>query len=1152
MKDTTMTDAKAASPAESTRGFWALIVTQFQGAFSDNTLKWLAISMVTSMSLPKDRRDLLVAVIGGLFAVPFILFSMTGGYLADRFSKRTVVLGVKCFEILVMAGALAGLAAANLWLTLGCVFLMGVHSAIFGPSKYGLLTELIPDRQLSWGNGVLEFGTFIAIIGGTVAGGWLFEKLALHLSWAGIILIALAVAGLLTGLGITKVPAAHPAKKFNVNFIGDLWAQIRVIRRDRVLLLAVVGNTYFFGVAALLQFIIVVYTSDTLGIQSPAMTGYLQAATAIGIGLGSFAAGALSGGRIERGLIPLGALGLTVLAAALGNSHLNYGAVAALLAVLGFFGGFFIVPISALLQHQPAREEKGAVLGAANLISFIGIFLASGIYYLLTEICHLTPPEMFWVVAAAAAVATVYVWMLLPGSLLRFVIRKLSRLFFKFTFIGRDHVPEKGGALLVCNHVSFADAVLVGLGANRPVRFLMYKGIHDKFWVKPFARALGAIPVSSGQRPREMLKALATATEAIKNGELVCIFAEGEITRTGLLLPFRRGFERIMQGLDAPIIPVALDNVIGGPMSYKHAKFVPLLRLRRRHPVTVNFGRPMPAASTPFAVREAVEGLITEAWPQRRAHLETLPRTFVRTGRARSRQFAMADPLSGKLTFGGALTKSVFLARRLRTVWQGQGMVGIFLPPGIPGALVNHAAFLCGKVPVNLNYTLSEGTIAACAQQCGLKTVITSRKFLEKLKLTPPGEIICLEDLAAKPGPGEKIAALLFAKFAPFGVLTRWLGTEKAVTLDDPATVIFSSGSTGEPKGAIISQYNLMSNIAQCDLVFELASGERILGILPFFHSFGFAITLGLPAVLGSGVVFHPNPLDGKTVGALVREYSVTVLLATPTFLQIYLRSIPPEDFGSLKLVVTGAEKLPQPLAAAFEEFFGIRPFEGYGCTECSPVVACNTFDYRAAGFRQVGAKRGYIGHPLPGMSIRIADAGDPWADRPLPPGQAGLLLVRGPNIMQGYIAQPALTAAALRDGWYCTGDMAVRGEDGFLQITGRLSRFSKIGGEMVPHIKIEETLQTLQGGAELNFVVTAVPDEKKGERLVVLHRLPEAELAACLEKFAACELPNLWKPRADAFCHLDSFPLLGTGKLDLRRVRQLAEEFCATTGEGK
>ena len=1135
---------------EFSRGFWALIVTQFQGAFSDNTLKWLVITLVMQMSLPESERKQLVGVIGALFALPFILFSMAGGYLADRFSKRTVTSGVKVFEIFVMLLALYGLSSGHLYVTLTCVFLMGVHSAIFGPSKYGLLPEILPDSKLSWGNGVLELTTFIAIIGGTVAGGWLCKLFGQQLGWAGIILIGLAVVGLVTSRGITNIPAANPAKKFEPLFFVDLWKQIQVIRRDRTLLMAVVGNTYFFAIAALMQFIIVVYASDTLHITSPEMTGYLQAATAIGIGLGSFAAGGLSAGRIERGLIPLGALGLTIFAVLLGKSGLSFGMVATELAGLGFFGGFFIVPISALLQHQPKPEEKGAILAAANLLSFVGIFLASGVYSLLAVVFKITPPHMFLVIAAAALAATIYVWVLLPGSRLRFVIRRLSWIFFRFTFIGRDNVPAKGGALLVCNHVSFADAVMVGLGCGRPVRFLMYKGIYEKWWVRPFAKALGAIPVAAEQRPRELLKALQAASDAIKQGELVCIFAEGQITRTGLLLPFRRGFERIMEGLEAPVIPVALDNVIGGPLSYKHAKFIRLLGAHLSHPVTVSFGKPLAANVTPFAVREAVEELLVDAWSHRRAHMDTLPRAFVRTCRRQPRTFAMTDPFSGKINFGTALTKTVFLAGRLQTVWRGQSMVGIFLPPGVPGALVNHAAFLCGKVPVNLNYTLSEKTIAECARQCGLKTVITSRKFLEKIKLTPPGDIIYLEDLAAKPTPGEKLKALLLAKFAPFSVLTRQVGCERPVTLDDPATVIFSSGSTGEPKGALISEFNLMANIAQCDVVFSLASGERILGILPFFHSFGFTVTLALPAVLGSGLVFNPSPLDGKAVGTLVREHNVTVLLATPTFLQIYLRSLPPEDFGSLKLVVTGAEKLPDRIATAFEDHFGIRPFEGYGCTECSPAVSVNTLDYRAAGFRQVGGKRGKVGHPFPGMAVRIADAGDPWGASPLPPGQAGLLLVRGPNIMQGYIGQPKLTADALHDGWYCTGDMAMRDEDGFLQITGRLSRFSKIGGEMVPHIKIEETLNELVAGAEQMFVVTAVPDEKKGERIVVLHRLADAELAGCLEKFAACDLPNLWKPRADAFCRVDGFPLLGTGKLDLRRVRQLATDFCALTPE--
>jgi acyl-[acyl-carrier-protein]-phospholipid O-acyltransferase/long-chain-fatty-acid--[acyl-carrier-protein] ligase len=397
----------------------------------------------------------------------------------------------------------------------------------------------------------------------------------------------------------------------------------------------------------------------------------------------------------------------------------------------------------------------------------------------------------------------------------------------------------------------------------------------------------------------------------------------------------------------------------------------------------------------------------------------------------------------------------------------------------------------------------------------------------------------------------------------PVKFLERVLGSRKCTTgrsdaeMDGLLTVIFSSGSTGEPKGVMLSHYNVGSNIEQLEQVFGLNRADTVLGILPFFHSFGFTGTLCLPAVLGVGVVYHPNPLDAKSIGTLVRDYAVTFLLATPTFLQFYRRGCAPEDFGSLRVVMTGAEKLPERLASAFEEQFGVRPLEGYGCTECAPAVAVNTHDFRSAGFRQVGGKRGKIGHPLPGISVRIVD---PETLQPVSLGEAGLLLVRGPNVMLGYLGKPEMTAEVLvscpetgqssamdrlpSERWYITGDIAALDEDGFLQITDRLSRFSKIGGEMVPHIKVEEALHEWAGSTDQTFVVAGVPDEKKGERLVVLHRLSEAELQVCIQRLSQSDLPNLWKPRADQFFRVDAFPYLGTGKLDLRKVKDLASQL--------
>ncbi|HEV2452822.1 MAG TPA: AMP-binding protein, partial [Verrucomicrobiae bacterium] len=501
-----------------------------------------------------------------------------------------------------------------------------------------------------------------------------------------------------------------------------------------------------------------------------------------------------------------------------------------------------------------------------------------------------------------------------------------------------------------------------------------------------------------------------------------------------------------------------------------------------------------------------------------------------------------------KVSRNSALSRTIFLARRLRRAWEGQERVGLLLPPSVPGALANFAAMLMGKVPVNLNYTVSESALESCIHQCQIKTVLTSKAFLEKVKLKVPAETLYIEDIAAKPGAFEILSAAFAATLFPVGMLERWLGRAKKGSLDDVATIIFSSGSTGVPKGVLLSHYNIASNIEQLEQVFAFKSADGVVGILPFFHSFGFTGTLCLPAVLGIRAVYHPNPLDPKSIGQLVHHHGLTFLLATPTFLQFYIRGCTPEMFGSVRLVMTGAEKLPDRLASAFEEHFGIRPLEGYGCSECSPAVAVNTLDFRAAGFRQVGGKHGRIGHPLPGVAVRIVD---PDTLAPVSNGQSGLLLVRGPNIMQGYLGQPAKTAEVLRDGWYVTGDIANQDEDGFLQITDRLSRFSKIGGEMVPHIKVEEKLHEMAGATEQTFVVAGVPDNKKGERLVVLHRLPADQLAGCLERLAQCDLPNIWKPRPDQFFRVEKFPYLGTGKLDLREVRKTAEKFSVVEANG-
>ena len=1121
------------------RGFWSLIATQFQAAFNDNALKFLVIYIVVGMNFPQRQRDLLVLIVGALFALPFIFFSMAGGYFADRYSKRSVTIGTRFLELGVMLFFIAGLALRNLPMECAGVFLISAEAALFGPSKYGLLPELLPESRLSWGNGIIELGTFVASVGAMMAAGYLAQRFHGREAVAGFLLLAFTCIGLATSWGISRVPPADPAKAFRGNPLGDLGAQLKIIRADRILGWAVLGNTYLFFLAALLQLTIVIYGHDELRIDET-HTSYLQAAVGIGIGLGSAAAGYLSGGKIEYGLIPLGALGMTVFGALLYGPHLTLVTAGTHLALLGFFGGLFAVPLGALIQHRPRPEQKGGVIAAANLLSFIGIFIAAGAYYFSASVLHQTPRGIFLDGALLTLVTSAYAIYLLPDSLVRLALWIATHTVYRIRVEGRENIPEAGGALFVANHMSFVDALLLTASTDRSIRFLMYTGIYDLPWVKPFAKMIRAIPISSESRPREMLRSLREATDAIRSGEVVCIFAEGQITRIGQLLPFRRGMERIMKGVDAPIVPVNLDGVWGSIFSFERGRFLWKMPRLIPYPVTVSFGAPMPPETPPYEVRRAVQQLQTEAYRHHKARLHTLHCSLIRTAHRNPFRFAMADKRRLRMNWGSVLLGSILLARRLRRTWEGQEMVGILLPPSVPGALVNYAAMLAGKIPVNLNYTSSDETLASCAAQCKLQTVVTTQPLLDRIALHVPGKTILLEEAAAAPSLGERLLALLLS-FVPSARLERILSGANNKALDDLATVIFSSGSTGEPKGVMLTHYNIASNIEQAGQAFMLDREDCLLGVLPFFHSFGFTVTLWMPAVLGVSAVYHPSPLDLAAVGELVRDYRVTFLLATPTFLQAYTRRCAPEDFGSLEFVVVGAEKLPERLAVAFEDRFGIRPLEGYGATECSPVVAVNTRDFRAPGFRQVGAKRGRIGHPLPGISVRIVD---PDTRQPLPLGTPGLLLVRGPNVMQGYLGKPEKTAEVLDNGWYVTGDIAAEDEDGFLTITDRLNRFSKIGGEMVPHIKIEESLHELAGTSEQRFAVAAVPDGKKGERLVVLHTLPPEELAAVLENLPQAGLPNLWTPRPSQFFFVEELPHLGTGKLDLRRIRELALEF--------
>lgn len=729
--------------------------------------------------------------------------------------------------------------------------------------------------------------------------------------------------------------------------------------------------------------------------------------------------------------------------------------------------------------------------------------------------------------------------------LLRAFLAIVTHTLYRVRVVGRERIPATGAVLLTPNHVSFVDALFLLRTVGRPIRFLVDASYFHHPFLHPFMEALGCLPVSAGGGPRQILRALRDAGEHLDRGEVVCIFPEGQLTRTGLLLPFRRGMARIVKGRDAVVLPVHLDRVWGSIFSREGGRYLFKRPKRIPYPITVAFGHPLPADTPVGDVRRAVQDLGVEAWMERKPDRESLGRVALRALRRRGAELAMADATRPFVSGTDALVGAIAIARALRRDWAGQERVGVLLPPSVGGALVNVAAAVAGRTVVNLNYTAGAGGMASAARQAGLTTVVTSRAFLERGKIEPPPgvRLIPLEDLRTKIGAVAKASAWVLARCAPKAWIERSCGMERRPGMDDVATVIFSSGSTGEPKGVLLSHFNIDSNVEALAQAFRVEPTDRFLGILPLFHSFG-TLTLWFSIAQSVPVVFHPSPLDAPAIGDLVERHHVTLLLATPTFLQLYMRRCTPGQFGSVRVVITGAEKLQPALADAFEDAFGVRPLEGYGATECAPVIAVSVPDFRAPGFFQPGSRRGSVGQPLPGVSVRVVH---PDTGERLAIGERGMLLVRGPNVMRGYLGRDDLTQSALRDGWYVTGDIAFVDDDGFLHITDRLARFSKIGGEMVPHGRVEEALHAALGDAAPPgvqvFAVTGVPDERKGERLAVVHTLTDAQVDAALARLPAQGLPNLYLPRRQDFVRTAALPVLGTGKLDLRAVKKLAQD---------
>jgi acyl-[acyl-carrier-protein]-phospholipid O-acyltransferase/long-chain-fatty-acid--[acyl-carrier-protein] ligase len=1161
-----------AEPGDGRGGLWSvsfvgLVVTQFLVALNDNMFRWLVIPVGKDLlgpgSAETSQASSAVALTAGLacFVLPFVVLAAPAGYLADRFSKRSVMIGCKVAEVVIMIlGMVTILNGAIYWMFI-VLFLMGGQSAIFSPSKYGSIPEIVRPDRISAANGVIGMTTMAAIILGTVAGNHLYVLTTpaaaakmlpgTHRWWiSAAALIGVATTGVAASLFIGRLRAANPKRSFPVNPFGETFRDLRALSAKRALLLASLGSAYFWSLGALAQVDIDQFAQFHLKV-SQDYVGYLLGLLFIGIGLGSVLAGIWSGGRVELGLVPLGAAGIAACAILVstvpkGVEHTissGYYWTCVWLFTLGCTAGLYDIPLMAFLQDRSPKPSRGAILAANNFLTFSGMLVASAVFWLMAHQWQWSPRGMFLAAGLVTVPVCLLIGWLVLDRILYLVGKSLFRVFYRVRLRGLENVPKEGGALLVPNHITWIDGLLLVGFCPRPVRLVADPDYFSHWLIRRLARDFGVISISPGRR--SVIRSIRNAREALRQGDLVCVFPEGGLSRTGQIHAFRPGFLTILKGTGAPVIPVHLGGLWGSVFSFERGKFFWKWPRRLPYPVSIRFGRPIHAPTGPQQVRLEVQELEMEAIREERRKKMPL-RAFLRTARRSRRRAKVADSAGAEpagLSGGALLVRTLILRRILRreVLTKDEKQVGILLPPSVAGVLANAALSLDRRVAVNLNYTVSSDVMNACIAGAGIRHVLTSRRVMEKLHLEIDAELVYMEDFRDQVRRIDKLIAAFQAHLVPVWALERWLGLTR-IQPDDLLTVIFTSGSTGLPKGVMLTHHNVGSNVAAFDQVLRLSKRDVLIGVLPFFHSFGYTATLWSVLTLDPKGAYHYSPLEARQIGKLSKQHAGTILIATPTFLRTYVRRCEPDQFASLEVVVTGAEKLPSELADAFEKKFGVRPVEGYGTTELSPVVSCNIPPARMVGTFQESCREGTVGKPITGVSAKVVDL-DTGED--LGVDEPGMLLVRGPNVMKGYLNQPERTAEVIQDGWYTTGDVATIDADGFIRITGRISRFSKIGGEMVPHVRIEEALADVfptSDEAALQLVVMGVPDAKKGERLVVLHTGLNKPPERICRELAAAGLPPIWIPSPDSFCQVDAIPVLGSGKLDLRRAKELAE----------
>ncbi len=1125
-----------------TRRFAPLFWTQFFSAFSDNFLKNALVFLILFQIGGPDA-EALITLAAAVFIAPYFFLSALGGELADRYDKSVVAQRLKLAEIAIALIAVLGFALHSVPVLFFALFLFGVIAALFGPIKYGILPDHLARSELPAGNALVEGATFIAILLGTIVGGLAAKDGGDPAKFAAL-MIVFSVMCWSASLFIPRTGEAAPNLVVQRNVLVSTGGLLKFLREDPRLWWGALVTSWFWLVGAVSLSLMPPLVKNVLGGDEEVVTACL-AIFSISIAIGSGLAAWLAAGRIILLPTVIGAVLLGLFAIDLGWSTRgappipNFAGFLALfgslrglrlaidLAGLAMAGGLFIVPTFAAVQAWAGADRRARVVAGVNVLNAAFMTL-SAIVVALLQIAGMGTSSLFIMLGIASLLVAIAVGRTMPASALSDALSILFRTLFRIEVKGIDNLNKVGpNVIIALNHVSFLDAGLAMSLRNRRPVFAIDVGIAKLWWVRPFVRLTSALPLD----PTKPM-AVRSLIDAVKAGNALIIFPEGRITVTGSLMKVYDGAAMIADKADAEIVPVRIEGLEQTPFSrlsksQVRRKWFPKVKVTVLEPVKLTVDPELKGRKRRQTAGAALYGIMSDLVFRTTSTDRTVVEAVMEAADTHGRnRIAVEDPVTGALTYKRLLLGAAILGSKLMPFAPEGRAVGVMLP-NANGAVVTVLGLMtAGRVPAMINFTAGAANILAACKAAQIGTILTSRTFVEKGKLTAlvaaierAVKIVYLEDIRAGITASDKIRGLLNAG-KPL----------VARRPDDWAAILFTSGSEGVPKGVVLSHRNMLANAAQAAARIDFGREDKVFNVLPVFHSFGLTVGLILPLVSGVRIYLYPSPLHYRTVAELIYGVNATIMFGTDTFLSGYARVAHPYDFRSLRYILAGAEPVKEATRRTYMEKFGLRILEGYGVTETAPALALNTPMFN---------KFGTVGRLLPGMEARL--------EKVEGVEEGGRLYVRGPNVMLGYlkVENPGVLEPP-EQGWHDTGDIVTIDEQGFVAIKGRAKRFAKIGGEMVSLAAVEALAAELWPNAP--SAVSAVPDLRKGERLIMMTQQKDATRAAFQSFAKAKHASDLMIP-AEVWV-VEALPMLGSGKVDIVAVGKLVDERLAAVPE--